>query len=493
MEPHPLVFDSAYSITGVNVGTTATTAGALWMSSFLLIYVLVNSAKKYRFVLFAVLALTALLVANNARADYQATVEYFTTSEGGVVGASGQAVCSALSAGSQITYQSGWQGDGCYVTSTLSNQYPTLYAAVAVRYICPYGGAITGITQCTGNPSCPSGQFFNGTSCAVLECQNGTIVNGACSCGDSGIYFSDTGNCSPCPSSGQFGNNGSAEVGGDGDIPETVCLGKEGNVGCAWRLSSGIGTGGSWSGRVGSPTGKNCTTDEPATPVDEPTPDNPDDPQDCLRAGLGFISSGGNTQCVQNGTAGEPIKKVATKEGVATDGTKSVTTTVTNNYGGSTTSTTTTTISGGGSPTPQTTTSTEGSTAGDLANTKGGQCGAPGQPPCAVTGGGPTAGDMEAAAADLPGWGDTFNGSESTALLGNPKATFLADVRSNLEQLVMLPELPTGGTATLQLWDGLELNIEPAAQHLRSILEWLFYVTLVIHGFFEVRRFVEAS
>lgn len=443
------------------------------------------SANVKRGVMLSALALMAVLAASSARADYPAGRVYYRPSFAPEY-SSAQALCNALVG---VTATGASPG---VATETVCNwtapSVPNGSFSIA-SYIgrCWWGGTMGANNMCSGNPVCPAGQSHNGTTCAPVNCGPRGTYNPAtntCTC-DSESYRASIGGsetCVVCPSPGYILGESPTVFSGQGEVPGEICLEYEqsiGGSGCSRETQRSVRQGTSYAAIAMRWTGNSCTVQSGAPEVGPPdaSPDNPNSPDDCLAAGKGYITTNGQTQCVQNGTDTNPV--TTTTKGTATnsDGSKTVTTTTTTSTTNNThTSSTSVTYNNGNTQGEGDKTETSETSGGAGDGTSGEKsCGAPGQPACRVTITGGT-GEGENVSAQLPNVGDTFDGDAEKGLLGGPLDAFLGQAQAKLQEAVFLPELSAADCTPYELWEGVAINFCNGVEIARDIFAWLLYI-----------------
>lgn len=491
---------SASCCTGASVGITAMIAAVMSLLSFAVLSPHRVSANVKRGVMLSALALMAVLAASSARADYPAGRVYYRQSFAPEY-SSAQALCNALVG---VTATGASPG---VATETVCNwtapSVPNGSFPIS-SYIgrCWWGGTMGPNNMCSGDPVCPAGQSHNGTTCVPVNCGPRGTYNPAtntCTC-DSESYRASIGGsetCVVCPSPGYIFGESPTVFSGQGEVPGEICLEYEqsiGGSGCSRETQRSVRQGTSYAAIAMRWTGNSCTVQSGAPQVGPPdaSPDNPNSPDDCLAAGKGYITTNGQTQCVQNGTDTNPV--TTTTKGTATnsDGSKTVTTTTTTSTTNNThTSSTSVTYNNGNTQGEGDKTETSETSAGTTGTTTGDKsCGAPGQPACRVTITGGT-GEGDVASLDLPSVSGTFDGEAEKGLLGGPLSSFLSDARSKLEDAVMLPDLAPGSCQGLALWDGIVLDVCPMVETAREIVAWIFYAAALWFGWMQLQRAID--
>lgn len=493
---------SASCCTGASVGITAMIAAVMSLLSFAVLSPHRVSANVKRGVMLSVLALMAALFASSARADYPAR-EMFSSNTNSIRYTTVDAACAAAMTYYGFTYGGSYDdnGQGAYQCKDAGGVWRVTAGRI---YYCEFSNPPYQPTGpiCTGNPICPSGSVWDGSACGgPPDCGAGTFDTNTntCVCA-SHAYRAVSGSnetCKACPSPGYILGEAPTYFSGQGEVPEQICLEPLDSVngsGCARETQRSIRQGSSYAAIAMRWTGDPCTVQSESPNIGPPdaSPDNPNSPDDCLSAGMGYVTTGGATQCVQNGTDTNPV--TTTTKGTATnsDGSKTVTTTTTTTTTNNThTSSTSVTYNNGNTQgqgdkteTSETSAGTTGTTTGDKA------CGAPGQPACRVTITGGT-GEGDVASLNLPSVSGAFDGEAEKGLLGGPLSSFLSDARSKLEDAVMLPDLAPGSCQGLALWDGIVLDVCPMVETAREIVAWIFYAAALWFGWMQLQRAID--
>lgn len=155
-----------------------------------------------------------------AMADYPAT-KYYRVANCGPAGISPTSACQAFLNGSTncvITtpnYFSYLSNTTTVCTGKTPTNTSSTWSIGISSYACPYGGSLIGSgenAQCSGTPTCPSGQQYNPTTntCAVPDCAPGQVRN------------TITQQCQPpCHAAGTAG--GSAYVSPYTTLPKAIC------------------------------------------------------------------------------------------------------------------------------------------------------------------------------------------------------------------------------------------------------------------------------
>lgn len=486
---------SASCCTGASVGITAMIAAVMSLLSFAVLSPHRVSANVKRGAMLSVLALMAVLFANSARADGPF---YNSTTNSVSYGSVEEACAAANTAGHP----------------RCGDQYAGFSNGLH-RWNCrtrPWQGDPTCLStaQIVLNPAnCPSPN--------VVDTASGLCTPPAPDCGPRGTYNAATNTCScdsesfrattamgetcrVCPSPGYILGEAPTYFSGQGEVPAEICLepiDSIGGSGCSRETQRSIRQGTSYAATAMRWTGNSCTVQTEAPTIGEPdaSPDNPNSPDDCLAAGMGYVTTGGATQCVQNGTATDPVTTTTKSTTTNSDGSKTVTTTTTTNTTNNTHTSSTSFTYGNGQTTgepdkTETTETSSGNTSGSGSGQQASACGAPGQPACRVTITGGT-GEGDVAALDLPSVSGTFDGEAEKGLLGGPLSSFLADARSKLEDAVMLPDLAPGSCQGLALWDGIVLDVCPMVETAREIVAWIFYAAALWFGWMQLQRAID--
>jgi hypothetical protein len=381
--------------------------------------------------------------------------------------------------------------DGWFFRRYLNDGSTCGVLAEFARSACPDGQEIDESTyQCKTSP--PS-------DCGPHGTRN---PNGSCSC-DDGYYRANDGGfemCGPCPIPGYLLGEAPTFFSGEGDVPDGLCLEPINNVGGSgcWReTQSSTRQGSYFSATAMRWSGQSCVVEpESVTTIreSEASPDNPNTPDDCLSAGMGFVQVGDNLQCVQNGTDSAPVTNTTKSTTTNSDGSKSVTTTTSTSTTNNThTSSTTTTYNNGNTQGAGDKNETSETTTGNGTGSSGdSNCGAPGQPACRVTITGGT-GDGESVSGQLADVAETFNGEAEKGLLGSPMDGFLSTARNLLEEAVFLPELESGSCSPFVMWDGVSIDFCAEAEIGREILSWIFYVGACFFGWMQLQRAIDGG
>lgn len=490
---------SASCCTGASVGITAMIAAVMSLLSFAVLSPHRVSANVKRGVMLSVLALMAVLAASSARADYAPTYKWSaaqSTFHDTALQACQYTLNVQFGGGSAGTRNCTTNYCEC-ITTNNGNQF----SGTGRVGTCPYGGALSG-SVCTGNPVCPPGQAYDGAICVPIDCgARGTLnpATNTCTC-DAESYRASSGvgeTCRTCPSPGYILGEAPTYFSGQGEVPAELCLEPAdsiGGAGCSRDTQRSIRQGTSYAAIAMRWTGNSCTVqaDGPSVGPPDASPDNPNSPDDCLSAGMGYVTTGGATQCVQNGTDTNPV--TTTTKGTATnsDGSKTVTTTTTTSTTNNThTSSTSVTYNNGNTQGEGDKTETSETSAGTTGTTTADKsCGAPGQPACRVTITGGT-GEGDVASLNLPSVAGAFDGEAEKGLLGGPLSSFLSDARSKLEDAVMLPDLAPGSCQSLALWDGIVLDVCPMVETAREIVAWIFYAAALWFGWMQLQRAID--
>jgi hypothetical protein len=228
-----------------------------------------------------------------------------------------------------------------------------------------YNGSISSVLRASGRAGCAPGSTFEPTinACLTPTCPSGYELsadktlcipqvcpsdmrnwNGECKplCLFLQSVNQTTGDCECSRNNPSLTNNENKDTGGDGPIPDSVCLG-----GCKFVVGDGLGLGGKyWFAKREQATGEMCGADDGA---DEPPPPKKEPP---CQPGEGVMtSSSGTVACVPEGTKGaaDPVQEEKVKSEQFPDGSRrdTVENTTSDPRTGATTTTTTSTSTGG--------------------------------------------------------------------------------------------------------------------------------------------------
>lgn len=484
---------SASCCTGASVGIIAMIAAVMSLLSFAVLSPHRVSANVKRGVMLSVLVLMAGLVANSARAE-------------GPFG-------NNIDSGSYPTAEAACQKSEWYRQTVYNGFSNGLHRWNCMYVINPSYPDYWGVNhQALLNPAhCPAPNVINTElglcTAPAPECGPRGTYNPAtntCICDEISYRASVSGSetCVACPSPGYILGESPSYASGQGEVPSQVCLEFEqslGGQGCWREPRRSIRQGTSWAAELMRWTGESCTvgTDSPTIGEPDSSPDNPNSPDDCLAAGMGYIEAGGAIQCVQNGTAENPVQITTKSTTTNSDGSKTVTTTTTTNTTNSThTSSTSVTYNNGntqgeGDKTETSETTTGNSSQGGAGAGGGdGSCGGPGQPACRVTITGGT-GEGQDVAGQLSDVTDTFNGDGEKSLLGDPMSAFLTTAQTKLSEAIFLPEISAGDCSPFEIWEGVSINFCPGVEIARDILSWLFYLGACFYGWTQLQRAID--